>query len=211
MTERRLRATRNFDRSTSRIVQCNKAAGYARYQSRVGDGDKYTNIWKMLTSTTTKLAKHDFTIIPLDIRTPVSMAPAIDPNMVLMMNAKEGQPAYWRTGEHSLEFVWWATPVLTPDSQFQVAKDRLVVKVAHIKNCEEWLACMKERLKLAQLRKPPWQSSFKLCKNNTNAMWILSRQKNQASIRGSMLCSARRQAPLAMVVGRPWGSGLAKI
>ena len=108
MTERRLRATRNYDRSTSRIVQCNKAAGYARYQSRVGDGEKYTNIWKMLTSTTTKLAKHDFTIIPLDIRTPVSMPPAIDPNMVLMMNAKEGQSAYWRTGEHGMEFVRWA-------------------------------------------------------------------------------------------------------
>ena len=130
MTERWLRASRHLDKTTSRIVQCNKAAGYARYQSRVGDGDKYTNIWKMLTSTTTKLAKHDFTIIPLDIRTPVSMAPAIDPNMVLMMNAKEGQPAYWRTSEQGLEFVRWATPVLTPDSRFEAAKGRLVVKVA---------------------------------------------------------------------------------
>ena len=128
-------------------MQCNKAAGYARYQSRVGDSDTYTNLWKMLTSTSTKLAKQDFAIIPLDVQTPVSMPLAIDPNMVLMMDAKEGQPAYWQSGENGLEFVRWAAPVPTPDSRLQAAKDRLVVKVAQIKNCEERLACMEERLK----------------------------------------------------------------
>jgi hypothetical protein len=33
------------------------------------------------------------------------MPPAIDPNMVLLMNAKEGRPAYWRNDENGLEFV----------------------------------------------------------------------------------------------------------
>ena len=74
------------------------------------------------------------------------MPPAIDPNMVLMMNAKEGQPAYWRTSEHGLEFVRWAALVLTPDRRFEVAKGRLVVKVAEIKNLKERLARMEERL-----------------------------------------------------------------
>jgi hypothetical protein len=49
--------------------------------------------------------------------------------MVLMMNGKEGQPAYWRNGENGLEFVQWATPAQTLDSRLQSAKDRLVVKV----------------------------------------------------------------------------------
>jgi hypothetical protein len=74
------------------------------------------------------------------------MPPAIDPDMVLMMNAKEGQPAYWRNGENGLAFVQWAAPVQTPDSRLQSAKDRLVVKVVHIKNCEERLARMEEQL-----------------------------------------------------------------
>jgi hypothetical protein len=51
------------------------------------------------------------------------MPPAIDPDMVLMMNAKEGQPAYWRNGENGLEFVQWVAPVQTPDSRLQSAKD----------------------------------------------------------------------------------------
>jgi hypothetical protein len=64
-----------------------------------------------------------------ELQTPVSMPPAIDPNMVLMMNAKEGQPAYWWNGENGLKFVRWAAPVPAPDSRFEVGKDRLVVKV----------------------------------------------------------------------------------
>jgi hypothetical protein len=95
-TGRQLWATRHFNKSTSRIGQCNKVAGYTRYRANVGDGDRFTNLWKMLSTTSTKLAKQDFAVIPLDLQTPVStsMPPAIDPNMVLMMNAKEGQPAY---------------------------------------------------------------------------------------------------------------------
>ena len=141
-TERQLRATKQFNKSTSRIGQCNKVAGYPRYLAKVGDGDHYTNLWKMLQSTSKKLAKRDYAVIPLDLQTPVStsMPPAIDPNMVLMMNAKEGQPAYWRNGENGLEFVQWAAPVQTPDSRLQSAKDCLVVKVVQIKNCEERLA-----------------------------------------------------------------------
>ena len=147
-TERQLRAIKHFNKSTSRLGQCNKVAGYRRYLAKVGDGDRFTNMWKMLQSASTKLAKHDFAVIPLDLQTPVttSMPPAIDPNMVLMMNAKEGQPAYWRNGENGLEFVQWAAPVQTPDSRLQSAKDRLVVKVVQIKNCEERLARMEEQL-----------------------------------------------------------------
>jgi hypothetical protein len=66
--------------------------------------------------------------------------------MVMMMSAKEGRPAYWRNGENGLEFVQWATPVQTPDSKFESAKDRLVVKVAQIMNFEEWSARMEEQL-----------------------------------------------------------------
>ena len=106
-TERQLRALKHFNKSTSRMGQCNKVAGYKRYVAKVGDGDHYTNLWKMLQSTSKKLAKRDFAVIPLDLQTPVStsMPPAIDPDMVLMMNAKEGQPAYWRNDENGLEFV----------------------------------------------------------------------------------------------------------
>ena len=128
-TERQLWATKQFNKSTSRIGQCNKVAGYPRYLAKVGDGDHYTNLWKMLQSTSKKLAKRDYAVIPLDLQTPVLMPPAIDPDMVLMMNAKEGQPAYWRNGENGLEFVQWATPAQTLDSRLQSAKDRLVVKV----------------------------------------------------------------------------------
>ena len=99
-TERQLRAIKHFNKSTSRMGQCNKVAGYRRYLAKVGDGDRFTNLWKMLQSASTKLAKHDFAVIPLDLQTPVSMPPAIDPNMVLLMNAKEGQPAYWRAGQN---------------------------------------------------------------------------------------------------------------
>jgi hypothetical protein len=131
VTERQLRAIKHFNKSTSRIGQCNKVAGYPRYLAKVGDGDHYTNLWKMLQSASIKLAKRDFAVIPLDLQTPVStsMPPAIDPDMVLMMNAKEGQPAYWRNGENGLEFVQWAAPAQTPDSRLQSAKDRMVVKV----------------------------------------------------------------------------------
>ena len=143
-TERQLRATRHFNRSTSRIGQCSKVAGYTWYQSNVGDGDKFTNLWKMLRTTSTKLAKQDYVVIPLDVQTSVSMPPAIDPSMVLMMNAKEGQPAYWRTGENGLEFVRWAAPVPTPDSRFEAA---------HIKNCEERLARKEEQLQQRTVEK----------------------------------------------------------
>ena len=149
-TERQLRALQHFNKSTSRMGQCNKVAGYRRFLAKAGDGDtdRFTNMWKMLQSASTKLAKHDFAVIPLDLQTPVtsSMPPAIDPDMVLMMNAKEGQPAYWRNGENGLEFVQWATPAQTPDSRFEVAKDRLIVKVAESKNFEERLARMEEQL-----------------------------------------------------------------
>ena len=145
-TERQLRATNHFNKSTSRIGQCNKVAGYKRYVPKVGDGDYYTNLWKMLQSASVKLAKRDFAVIPLDLQTPVSMPPAIDPNMVLLMNAKEGQPAYWRRGPNGLEFVRWAAPLQTPDSRFEAAKDRLIVKVAESKNFEERLASMEEQL-----------------------------------------------------------------
>jgi len=47
-TERQLRAIKHFNKSTSRIGQCNKVAGYPRYLAKVGDGDHYTNLWKML-------------------------------------------------------------------------------------------------------------------------------------------------------------------
>ena len=147
-TERQLRAIKHFNKSTSRMGQCNKVAGYPRYLAKVGDGDHYTNLWKMLQSASIKLAKQDFAVIPLDLQTPVttSMPPAIDPNMVLLMNAKEGQPAYWWTGQNGLEFVRWAAPVQTPDSRFEAAKDRLIVKVAESKNFEERLARMEEQL-----------------------------------------------------------------
>ena len=135
-TERQLRATNHFNKSTSRIGQCNKVAGYKRYVAKVGDGDYYTNLWKMLQSASVKLAKRDFAVIPLDLQTPESMPPAIDPNMVLLMNATEGQPAYWRRGPNGLEFVRWAAPLQTPDSRFEAAKDRF----------EERLASMEEQL-----------------------------------------------------------------
>jgi hypothetical protein len=69
------------------------------------------------------------------------------------MNAKEGQPAYWRNGENELEFVQWAAPVQTPDSRLQSAQDRLVVKVVQIKNCEERLARMEEQLQQCTAKK----------------------------------------------------------
>jgi hypothetical protein len=126
--------------------QCNKVAGYRRFIAQAGDGDTYTNMWKTLLSASTKLAKHNFAVIPLDLQTPMSMPPAIDHNMVLLMNAKEGQPAYWRAGQNGLEFVRWAAPVQTPDSRFEAAKDRLIVKVAESKNLEAQLASTEEKL-----------------------------------------------------------------
>jgi hypothetical protein len=71
-TERQLRVTKHFNKSTSRIGQSNKVAGYPRYLAKVGDGDHYTNLWKMLQSASKKLAKHDYAVIPLDLETPVS-------------------------------------------------------------------------------------------------------------------------------------------
>jgi hypothetical protein len=103
----------------------------------VGDGDKFTNLWKMLHTTTTKLAKQDYTIVAMDVETPVSMTPAIDRNILRLMNAKEGQPAYWRPGDNGLEFQQWVTLAPPLDSRFEATKDRMVAEVAQIANCEE--------------------------------------------------------------------------